>query len=53
MSLQEVLKNYEQRKRMREKDGQRLKGELERVIEESSIQALKLQNHVEMNAFRR
>jgi hypothetical protein len=28
MSLQEVLKNYEQRKRLREKEGQRLKGEL-------------------------
>ena len=33
MSLQEVLKNYEHRKRLREKEGQRLRGELERVIE--------------------
>jgi hypothetical protein len=46
MSLQEVLKNYESKKRQREKNLQGLRVELEKGIEDVSIQALKLQNHV-------
>lgn len=46
MSLQEVLKNYEARKRQKDKNAQLLRQEIEKGIEEASIQALKLQNHV-------
>lgn len=50
MSLQEVLRNYEARKRQKERTGQLLRQEIERGIEEASIQALKLQNHVPLRS---
>jgi hypothetical protein len=53
MNLQDVLKNYEQRKRQREKTVQSLRQDLEKSIEDASIQSLKLQNHVALSSSRK
>lgn len=48
MSLSEIGKKYESAKKVRDKRTQELRSEIERSIEDVTIAALKLQNHVKL-----
>lgn len=53
MNLSELLKTYEGGKKQIEKRTQSIRNEIDHRIEEETIKALKLQNHVEVISIRK